>query len=170
MQQIDLADFVVFNSLWRNLVLLFISAVFVLVPIAVPPNDPSYHWGTWEWADMLFFGSGVALFGLGVFDRRPQIVVDQDGIEKCRSRVGRIPWSEISAYRFQHVKGNLYITLSLRNPEVWKAKCPTWSRHVARFFGSNKLEITISLQNMVVDEEALQGFMTKMIKEYSLDA
>jgi len=47
------------------------------------------------WGGGLFFALGAALFDYRTFDRRPRLIVDENGINAPRASIGFIPWSEV---------------------------------------------------------------------------
>lgn len=153
--------FLFYNSWWRNLALTLISAPFFLAPLLVGFND--IFQDKWLLLGFIMFGFGTIVFGFRFLDRRIKVKISELGVHDYRTRYGNIPWSEISQYRLWSVKGNDYITLTLRSPQLWITRANALSRVIFGVMGKNKFKITISLQNMAVNEASLTSFMTKMV-------
>ena len=73
------------------------------------------------WMSIIFFGSGVPLFIVRMFDSRPRLVIDEHGINDRTLKVGTIPWSEITGAYVKSISGNDFICLQVRNPQIWTA-------------------------------------------------
>lgn len=153
--------FIFYNSWWRNFVLTLISAPFFLAPLLSGFND-IFH-DKWLFLGFIMFGFGTIIFGFRFLDRRVKVEISEMGVHDYRTRYGNIPWSEISDYRLWSVKGNDYITLTLRSPQLWIKRANAFTRVIASCIGKNKFKITISLQNMAVNEASLTSFMTEMV-------
>lgn len=71
------------------------------------------------WMAIIFFGSGIPLFGWQLADSRPRLVIDEQGILDRTLGVGIIPWSEITGAYLRSIQGNSFICLEVLNPERW---------------------------------------------------
>jgi len=73
---------------------------------------------------ILFFG-WCAIIGLKkLFDQRPGLVVDEEGVVDHSSgiSVGRIPWSDIVAIEETLMSGQKFVTILLHDPEAYLSK------------------------------------------------
>ncbi|MDB6133595.1 MAG: hypothetical protein JWM59_1838 [Verrucomicrobiales bacterium] len=70
------------------------------------------------WLGIVFFG-GCALVGTWeIFDSRPRLIIDDQGVYDRTLRCGWIPWSEILGARLMLVAGQPFIGLDLRDMEA----------------------------------------------------
>ena len=69
------------------------------------------------WANVLFFGAGVVLFVWQIVDRRPRLVIDDDGVFDRTLGAGVIPWSEILDAEARSIAGQPFVMLALRDPD-----------------------------------------------------
>jgi hypothetical protein len=159
--------FLFYNSWWRNLALTLISAPFALAPILLGYSQ--FIHDKWMLLGSIMFGFGTILFGYRFLDRRIKVKIDSAGVNDYRTSYGLIPWQEIASYRLWSVKGNDYITLNPKSPQVWLRRANAFVRSVSGFIGVRKFSITVSLQNMAVNEVSLIDFMNEMIKISSSD-
>jgi len=152
--------FVLYNSVWQNLVMTLLCSLFFIPSIAFGFIVNADVWSRCFVASM---GFGTVLFGFRLFDRRSKIIVNESGLLDNRSRYGLLPWAEITGFKMWAVKGNLFITLSLRDPEKWISRSGALTRLFACIRGKNKFSVTVSLQNMTFDETALRSFFSDMV-------
>lgn len=161
------SSFTFYNSWWRNLALMVLFALVAVPSLLVGffvifrDNALLVGFGTFGFGTLML--AGTIMSGFRVFDRRPRVKIDADGVRDYRTRYGNIPWSEISDLRLSSVKGNDVVTLTLRSPEQWIARANAISRFITSLMGSKRFRITIWLANMDVNGEELRAFMTYMI-------
>jgi hypothetical protein len=117
---------------------------------------------------VLFFTAGTFLFGGRAMDTGIKVRADGQGIEDFRNPYGLIKWGEIQSIRAWSVKGNYYVTLNLRNPEKWLSMSSRWTRWLGKRT-KMKFGITISLQNMAVNEQEFTRFISGRIAAASSD-
>lgn len=109
---------VISNSRWKYLLFLLVSLGFVAGGIFILriPNSTIDRWT--GWATILFFGAGAALFIRQLFDARPRLTINEQGIDDRTLGVGLIPWSEITNAYVKSIKGNDFVCLILRDPNI----------------------------------------------------
>ena len=122
---------VIGNSRIKGVVLTFGSLGFVVVGAFILINgDGDDRWI--GWMSVAFFGD-CSLTGLWMlFDQRPRIVVDDNGIYDRTLGVGQIPWSEIDDAYIQSIKGNDFICLELRNQHEYLERMSAVNRSMAK--------------------------------------
>ena len=85
---------------------------------------------------------GAAALSAGVFairrltDRTPQIVISGDGFLDNRLRIGLVPWTEISGASVINASRQKFVTLQLRDPEMFLHSLSDLSRRLGRFQSS----------------------------------
>ncbi len=74
------------------------------------------------WMSIVFFGSMIPLFAWQLFDNRPRLILDDEGVQDRTLKVGKIYWNDISGAYLKAIKGNNFICLELRNEEKYLNK------------------------------------------------
>ncbi|MEW6734112.1 MAG: STM3941 family protein, partial [Acidobacteriota bacterium] len=82
-----------------------------------------------------------------ILDSRPRIIIDDQGILDRTLGVGLIPWNEIDAAYLNSINGNYFISLELRNPEIFLARLSNVQRKLAsanRALGFSDINVNLS--------------------------
>ena len=119
---------------------------------------------TWiGWMSVIVFGSGVPLFAWQLFDSRPRLVIDEQGILDRTLGVGVIPWSEITCAYVKSIQSNDFICLEVRNPERWLARLSPVKR--AMVSANEALGFTVlnvNLSGVAADTSQILELILKM--------
>jgi hypothetical protein len=103
-------------SRWRSLFLTLAGLAFVgagIFILLMPPRPGESRSLLVGWSCILFFGA-CALVGLWqLFDSRPRIILDDDGIFDRMLGSGKIPWGRIQGAYIQSIHGTEFICLEL---------------------------------------------------------
>jgi len=146
-------------SVWKNGVLAAICTGFVFAWLttlgAHSPQNKTL------WGGGLFFALGVALFGHRTFDRRPRLIVDENGINAPRASIGFIPWSEVRETRIQYLGKVDTIQVFPTDPLAWVAKLPPVQRMFWRWFPKSKI-IRFQPQNMDVPTSVIAEWVNRL--------
>jgi hypothetical protein len=81
------------------------------------------------------------------FGPNPCIVLDAEGIEDKRLKVGRIAWRDIRRPLIHSLSGAQYVCLELHNPEAYKSRMPAAQRFnglLLRVWGMTPFAISMS--------------------------
>jgi hypothetical protein len=116
---------IVINSSRGKYILLTIgSLAFVAAGIVMVTSASASRAGNgWKgWLGIVFFSACAAVGIWQGFDRRPRLVIDDEGVFDRTLKVGRIPWSAIAGATPRSMRGNHFIALDLRNEEQWIAR------------------------------------------------
>lgn len=69
------------------------------------------------WGAIVFFG-GCSIVGImQLFDSRPRLIIDNEGVFDRTLRCGKIPWTDILDARLQTISSQPFICLDLRDEE-----------------------------------------------------
>lgn len=73
------------------------------------------------WASIIFFGAYSVIIFLKFFDKKPGLVIDNDGISDNSSGVsaGLIAWRDINGLTVRQVYNQQYILVMVKNPEEY---------------------------------------------------
>lgn len=122
------------------LALLFVAAgawMFQLDPAEIARNgryrNPAFVHGTGI-AGMLFFGAAALLLVRKLFDRRPGLIVDAEGIVDNASGIaaGRIPWDDILGFEQRRIYNQRLLSVLLKNPDAYVARSGALRRLLQR--------------------------------------
>jgi hypothetical protein len=141
------------------------------VPVLVARNAPGYYalqllsacamaaLGAWivhgtggppawlGWICLLVAGICGYVLTSCMFDQRPRIVIDRDGVFDRALGVGPIPWSDVRSAQALTLLGKDFIRLDLYNTEYWVAQMPLSKRFIAdanRRFGFAALNVYLT--------------------------
>jgi hypothetical protein len=142
------------NSKRKYFLLLLVATAFVVLGVFIiwhaKPGD------AWiGWLNIGFFGLGILLFAWQLFDRRPRITIDANGVFDRTLGVGIIPWNEITGAYLASIHDNAFICLELSDPEFWLSKLSRAKRLVVRAnkaLGFAELNLNLSGVNADADE------------------
>lgn len=150
---------VVRYSAWKNGVLTAICLGFVLAWLSTlgahSPQSKAL------WGGGLVFALGVALFGYRTFDRRPCLIVDENGINAPRASIGFIPWSEIRETRIRYLGKVDTFQVIPNDPAAWVGKLSPAQRMFWRWFPKSRI-IRFQLQNMDVPTGAIAELLNNL--------
>lgn len=138
---------VISNSRRRYIILLFAAMAFVAAGVfLVKMADSTLE--TWAgWPAIIFFGATIPLFVWQIIDRRPRLTINELGINDRTMGVGLIPWSEITDSYVKSIRGNHFICLVARNPEMWTSKFSTAKKAMIKAnkaLGFTELNVNLS--------------------------
>lgn len=155
---------VIRNSRTRYLVLLCIAAAFVACGVFLVTHVKGE--GFWVgWLCILFFGAGLVLFVRQLFDSRPRVVIDAQGIHDRTLGVGRIPWADIQGAHVRTVHGNAFVCLVLRDPQVWVAKLPRMQQRMTKANLAMGFEaLNVNLSGTSEDPESVKELILRQCR------
>lgn len=151
-----------YYSKWKGLKLILLSSFFVLPAIwmLLKGEEPLWLWIS----SVLFFGLGYVVGAYLLFDRRAQIIIDEQGIFDRSILNEPIPWSVIqNAYLFG-VSNQKFIALVLASsfkPQIklgWRQRI---TGRLNKSAGFNRYNINIA--HIAVQAEVLEDFLKALI-------
>lgn len=147
---------VVANARGRYAWLLLLSSAFVALGAAIVLHTPGLEAYLIGGASIVFFGAGAVLFALQLIDRRPRLILDDEGLYDRTLGVGTIPWRDIAGARLLSMRGHTFVCLQLRNPEVWLDKlAPRQRRLVALNQRLGFAALNVNLSGVAADPLAV---------------
>lgn len=151
-----------YYSKWKGLKLILLSSFFVLPGIwmLLKGEEPLWLWI----ASVLFFGLGYIVGAYLLFDRRAQIIIDEQGVFDRSILNESIPWSAIqNAYLFG-VSNQRFIALVLASSFKPKIKLGWRQRITGRLnksAGFNRYNLNTA--QIAVPSEDLEDFLRELI-------
>ena len=80
------------------------------------------------WIGVSFFGLGFIALPVMFFRTGPQVVINDEGIEDRRMKIGIIRWEDIRSLSLGSVKSAKFLCVEVADPETHFARLPRWSR------------------------------------------
>jgi len=119
---------ITFQSSRLKYAVLLLIAIFAVSVGAMMVVDAKAKDAWIGWGGIIFFGASIPLFAREMFDTKPRLVLNDEGVFDRTLGVGIIPWSEITGATLRSVNRNYFICLEVRNPEQWTARLPPLKR------------------------------------------
>ncbi|MEH0154697.1 STM3941 family protein [Limibacter armeniacum] len=156
-----------YKSPWKALKMILLCSLFVSLGIIllIYTEAPKIV----GWLNIGLFGLGLPIGLFHLFDRRPQIIINEIGIYDRTTNQGFINWEVICDAYLTDVHGQKFICLIIDEafePSKSKGK---WYQKMAHFSkGLGFQELNISLGQVKVDEKRLTDFISAMAKAKNL--
>jgi len=123
------------------------------------------------WMNILFFGGCALIFAFNVFDRRPRIVIDDDGILDRTLKVGLIEWADIRSVHLKHSQGQPFLCLDLRDSTKYTERLsPILRRMVALNHLLGFTDLSLNLIGADVAAEQVEELVRKELAVRRLES
>jgi len=114
------------------------------------------------WLCTCFFGLGIPVGLFQTFDRRPQIIINENGIWDRTTNQDEIRWEQIeSAYSLDIYKQK-FVCLVLDDTFEIKKKLYKWAAKMNEDIGAQKVNLLMS--QFKIDEHTMTKFIKEMTK------
>jgi hypothetical protein len=80
------------------------------------------------WIGVSFFGLGFIALPIQFFRAGPQVVINDEGIEDRRDRLGIIRWGDIRSLSIGLVSSAKFLCVEVADPERYLSRLPRWGR------------------------------------------
>jgi len=120
--------------------------------------------------------AGVAFFGLcalytcvKIFDRKPGLVIDKEGIEDNSSAVaaGRIPWHQIVGIRLGEIHRQRFLIIDVVDPRPYLDRCGFFKRMlISESLNMTGSPISISSNTLDISFDDLQRALVAGFQRY----
>ena len=121
------------------------------------------------WANIVFFGGCTLVFAYNVFDRRPRIIIDDDGILDRTLKVGLIEWADIEGAFLRENAGQPYLCLELRDNDKYTQRLsPLLRRMVSLNRALGFTDVSVNLVGTDVRPEQVEELVRKEIEVRAL--
>jgi hypothetical protein len=152
-----------YKSPWKALRLLILATPFVGGGIWMVLCDSNSNWEKfWGWIAFIFFGSGYTIGFYHLFDRRPQIIIDENGIWDRTTNQDKIKWRQIRKVYAVSIHGQKFISLKVDKTFIWKKEVYGWAKRINKSIGAQ--DLNLSLSQLKIDEKEFESFVRKMSK------
>ncbi|NVO12157.1 MAG: hypothetical protein HXX16_19520 [Bacteroidales bacterium] len=151
-----------YKSPWRALKLLLISSVFVIIGIYLINQTDSSRF--MAWLTICFFGLGLPVGLIQLFDRRPQIIINEIGIYDRTTRLETINWSIIKDAYPIDIHGQKFICLVVDEQYKPSKRKGLFYRNVVKFNEAiGAQEINLFLGQIRIDVGKLNEFILSVL-------
>lgn len=156
-------EFKLYASSWRVFGLLLLCSIFVFLGIFILFHSDNEEDQWIGWLNILFFGLGVIIFFLQLFDRKPWIIINQTGIWGRNTHKEFINWEIIQDAYLTKVHSQKFICLIIDESfEPSKNKGKWYKKAVKLNKSLGFQELNINIGQVKIDEKKLLQFIKKM--------
>ncbi|RZJ65526.1 MAG: hypothetical protein EOO50_13345 [Flavobacterium sp.] len=150
-----------YKSGWKGIRLLALTLPFVLIGILIISKEQA---GTFDyamgWFCVSFFGLGIPLGLFLLLDRRPQIVIDEDGVWDRSLKQDAIKWEQIVETYAIDIHGQKFISVVVDESFEPKRKTVKWARKLNEFVGAQTTNLNVS--QIKIDANKLSDLLNKI--------
>ncbi len=115
------------------------------------------------WVCTCFFGLGIPIGLFQTFDKRPQIIISENGIWDRTTNQDEVKWEHIiEAYPLE-IHGQKFISLVTDDKFIFKKKPYKWAERINKEIGAQNLNLHLGQIN--IDEIELTNFINRLRKE-----
>ena len=150
-----------YKSPLKALKLIFLCSIFVAIGVFLILKTDSPKWV--GWFSICFFGLGYPIGFFHLFDRRPQIIINELGIYDRTTHDNIINWDIIYDAYLKDINKQKFICLEIDpsyEPSKTKGLIYQGLSHLSKEMGFQ--ELNISLTQIKIDSKKLLDFILKM--------
>lgn len=114
------------------------------------------------WFCICFFGLGIPVGLFHTFDKRLQIVINENGIWDRTTKQDEIKWEQIKRAYPLNIYNQKFVSLALDDTFVIKKKLYKWAAKLNEAVGAQKINLQVS--QLKIDEHTMTAFINEMIK------
>ncbi len=161
----SMTEIKLYKSPWKALKLLALTILFVCVGAWIISKGNSISDRFWGWASVCFFGLGLPISIFNLFDRRPQIIINETGIFDRTIQADFIDWQLIKKAYPVNIYGQKFICLKLKGEFKPSKKKNFIRKKLAQLnVVLGYQEININLGQIRIDVHKLTDFIIAMSK------
>lgn len=147
----------------KGLKLIGMTIPFVLIGIWMITNEP---FGTFEyimgWICTCFFGLGIPVGLFQTFDRRPQIIINENGIWDRTTNQDEIKWEQIIEAYPLDIFDQKFISMVTEDTFLFNNKQYKWASKINKTVNAQKLNLHLGQIN--IDVNHLTDLINKLSK------
>jgi len=115
------------------------------------------------WISTCFFGLGIPIGLFQTFDKRPQIIISENGIWDRTTNQDEVKWEQIIEAYPLDIHGQKFISLVTDDTYIFKKKPYKWAERINKEIGAQNLNLHLGQIN--IDEIELTNFINRLRKE-----
>lgn len=156
-----MAEIKLYKSMARGFKLIAMSLPFVFIGYYMISKEQQ---GTFDyimgWFCAIFFGLGIPIGLLSIFDKRPQIIINANGVWDRTLKQNEIKWEEITDAYLIEINKQKFISLEVADTFEIK-KQYKWVGKFNESIGAQKLNLNLS--QIKTDENKLTLLINQLI-------
>jgi hypothetical protein len=122
-----------------------------------PVGTTNYIMG---WLCTCFFGLGIPVGLFQTFDRRPQIIINENGIWDRTTNQDEIKWEQIKGAYPLDIYRQKFVSLVTDDTFKMKKKLYKWAAKLNEDIGAQKVNLLVS--QLKIDENRMSEFINEM--------
>jgi len=158
-----MAEIKLFKTTKKGLKIIGMTIPFVVIGIWMITQEP---YGTTNyivgWLCTCFFGLGIPVGLFQTFDKRPQIIINENGIWDRTTKQPEIKWEEIIEAYPLDIAGQKFISLVTVDTYVLTKEPYEWASKINEEIGAQKLNLSLGQIN--IDECDLTNLINELSK------
>jgi len=127
--------------------------------LSEPYGTTAYIMG---WVETVFFGLGLVIGVLMLFDKRVKLRINSNGIWSSSSKQDKIKWEDLVLAYPLEIQEQSYIAIKTTDTFVLKTKLNKWTKKLNTLVGAEK--INISINHIDADSNELIELINKLQK------
>lgn len=112
------------------------------------------------WLVTLFFGLGIPVGLFHLLDRRPQIIINENGIWDRTTNQDEVKWEQIQDAYPLNIYGQKFISLVVDDSFVFRQKQYKWVAKINEEIGAQRLNL--HLGQLKMDENKMTAFIQEI--------
>ena len=150
-----------YKSPWKALKIFALTIPFIVIGIWMISKEDSDSMDIFMgWLGLCFFGLGIPVGLFHLFDRRPQIIINEQGLWDRTTKQGIIEWDIIHDAYPIHISGQKFISLKLDKSFEVKVKQFKWATKLSKKVGAQK--VNLHLGQIKIDSDRFTDFILEM--------
>ena len=150
-----------YKSSWKAIRILALTIPFIFIGIwLIIKGDSTLRDQVIGWSATCFFGLGLPVGLFQLFDRRPQIIISENGIWDRTMNQDEIKWEQIKGAYLLNIHRQKFISLLLDDNFIIYKKQFKWAKDISEAFGAQQLNL--SLGQIKIDEKKMTDFVNRM--------
>ncbi|MDA0177360.1 hypothetical protein OOZ35_07655 [Mesoflavibacter profundi] len=147
-----------YKSPWRAIKLILLCSIFVIggIWLLTSTDSPKLV----GWLSIGFFGLGYPVGLFNLFDRRPQIIINQEGIWDRTTKQNLINWNYIiNAYPLD-ISGQKFVCLQLDEKFEIMDRQYKWASNMTKSIGAQKVNLHLGQIKKIDPNRLIKLIMT----------
>lgn len=157
-----MAEIKLYKNPLKGLKLFALTIPFVGIGIWMITKEPigttNYIMG---WICTCFFGLGIPIGLFQTFDRRPQIIISENGIWDRTTKQDEIKWEQIKGAYPVNIYRQKFVSLVIDDSFVIKKNLYKWAARLNEEIGAQKVNLLVS--QLKIDEHKMSDFVNEII-------
>lgn len=133
-------------------------AIGIWTTLKEPIGTADYIMG---WLSICFFGLGILVGLFQTFDRRPQIIITENGIWDRTTKQDEVKWEQIKKAYPLDIYKQKFVSLVVDKTFKMNKNLYKWASKLNKVIGAQKINLQIS--QLKIDEYKMTDFINEMI-------